>query len=84
LELALDGVSMIQACFFEELLEVVLKQSCLALALARGLCSVISAGATPSLIDATASIECGLLVMLFAPLLAGLGAFLGTLESDAG
>jgi hypothetical protein len=34
------------------------------------------------LIDATIVIGCHLLMVLFAPLLAGLNAFLGTLDGD--
>jgi hypothetical protein len=74
---------MIRACFFEELLEVVLRRSCLVLVVALGLYSMISARATRSLVDAAVIIGYGLLAVQFAPLLAGHGAFLGTLDGDA-
>jgi hypothetical protein len=79
----LDGIGVIQARFFEELLEVVLRRSCLALPVTHGLCSVFSAGAI-RFIDAAIIIGCGLLAALFAPLLAGLGTLLGTVDSDDG
>jgi hypothetical protein len=79
----LDDVGVIWARFFEELLVVVLRRSYLALVVARGLYGMIGAGATCSLVDATVAIDCGLLAVLFVPLLAGLGAFLVTLDGDA-
>jgi hypothetical protein len=82
-ELVLDRVGVVWALFFKELLEVVCGRSCLALAAAHGLCGALRARATCSLIDATVIIDCGLLVVLFVPLLAGPGTLLGTLDSDA-
>jgi hypothetical protein len=41
----LDGVGVNRARFFKELLEVVLRWSCLELAIARGLCGVFDTGA---------------------------------------
>jgi hypothetical protein len=76
----LDSVGVIQARFFEELLKVVLKRSCLVLAVTHGLCGMIGTGAIRSLIDAAVAVGCGLLVALIAPLLAGLGALLSTLD----
>jgi hypothetical protein len=58
-ELVLDGVGMIRARFFEELLEVILKRSCLVLTVSRGLYGMISTRATRSLIDATIAVGCG-------------------------
>jgi hypothetical protein len=80
----LDDVGVIQAHFFEELPEVVLKRSCLVLHVPHGHYSVIGARAVRSLVDAAFSIGCGLLVAMFAPLLAGLYALLGTLDCDTG
>jgi hypothetical protein len=79
-ELVLDSVGVIWARFLEELLEVVLRQLCLALAILRGLYGLIGAGAALSLVDAIVTVCCGLLAVLFAPLLVGLG----TLDSDTG
>jgi hypothetical protein len=45
---------------------------------------VIGTGATRSLIDAAVTVGCGLLVVLFVPLLDGLGGFLSTLDGEAG
>jgi hypothetical protein len=78
----LDGVGMIQAQFLEELFEVVRGLSCLALAVANGPRGMFRAGAACLLIDATIVIGCHLLMVLFAPLLGGLNAFLGTLDGD--
>jgi hypothetical protein len=76
----LDGVGVIQACFFEELLKVVLRRSYLALVVSCSLCGVFGAGAACPLIDTAVDISCGLLVALLASLLSGLGALLGTLD----
>jgi hypothetical protein len=62
---------------------VIHRRSCLVLAIAHSLYGVIGAGAARSLVDAAVAISCGLLVTLFAPLLAGLGALLSTLDGDA-
>jgi hypothetical protein len=78
----LDGVGVIRACLFEKLLEVVRGQSCLALAVACGICGVHRVGAVYLLIDATVVIDGGLLVALLAPLLSGFGALLSTLDSN--
>jgi hypothetical protein len=83
-KVVIDGVGVIQTCFFEELLEVVLRRSYLVLAIAYGLCGMFSAGATCPLIDAAVDVDCGPLATLFAPLLVGLGALLGTLGGDIG
>jgi hypothetical protein len=80
----LDGIGMIQACFFEELLDVVLRQSYPVLVVAHDLCGVFDAGVAHPLVDATIDIGCGLLAALFASLLVGLGALLSTLDGDAG
>jgi hypothetical protein len=80
----LDGVGMVQARFFEELLKVVLVRSCLMLASARGLCGALDSRADCSLIDATVVASYGLLAVLFALLLSGLGGLLGTLNGEAG
>jgi hypothetical protein len=77
-----DGVDVIRAHFFEELLEVVLGRSCLALAVTRGLYSMFHDGAICLLIAAAAIVDCGLLAALVAPLLASLGALLGTLDGN--
>jgi hypothetical protein len=79
----LDGVGVIQAHFFKELLQVVLRRSYLVLALARVLCGMFGAGAASPLINAAIDIGCGLLAVLFVSLLASLGALLSTLGSDA-
>jgi hypothetical protein len=83
-ELVLDGVGMIWARFFEELLKVVLRRSYLALVVARSLCGMFDAGAARPLVDATINVGCDLLAALLASLLAGLGTLLGTLDSDVG
>jgi hypothetical protein len=67
----LNGVGVVWGRFFEEVLEVVCGRSCLALI-------------ATSLIDDSAIISCGLLVALFAPLLAGPGTHLGALDGDVG
>jgi hypothetical protein len=69
----LDGVGMVQASFFEELLEVVYGWSCLALAAADGLYGTLYTRAACSLIDVVIVVGCDLLVVLFTPLLAGVG-----------
>jgi hypothetical protein len=79
----LDGIGVSQARFFEELLKVVLRQSCLALAISHSLCSVFGARATHPLVNATIVNGCGLLATLFVPLLASLGTLLGTVDGDA-
>jgi hypothetical protein len=79
----LDGVGVVRACFFKELLEVVHRRSCLVLPVACGLCSVLHDGATCFLIDAIA-VDHGLLAALFVPLLACLGILLGTLDYGPG
>jgi hypothetical protein len=84
MELVLDGVGVIRACFFKELLEVVLRRSCQALAITCGLYGVFSTTAANPLIDVAIDIGCGLLAVLLVPLLAGLGALLGTLDGDTG
>jgi hypothetical protein len=83
-ELVLDGVGMIWARFFEELLKVVLRRSYLALVVARSLCGMFDAGAARTLVDATINVGCDLLAALLASLLAGLGTLLVTLDSDVG
>jgi hypothetical protein len=55
--------------------------SCLALAVAR---SVFGAGTACLLVDATVIVGCGLLTVLFAPLLAGLNTLLNALDGDVG
>jgi hypothetical protein len=45
---------------------------------------MIDTGVARLLVDATIAIDCGLLAVLFAPLLACLGAFLDTLDGNAG
>jgi hypothetical protein len=55
----------------------------LALAAAHGLCGMLRARAACSLVDAAIAISCGLLVVLFAPLLASLGTRLNTLDGNA-
>jgi hypothetical protein len=45
---------------------------------------VFSATAANPLIDVAVDIGCGLLAVLLVPLLAGLGALLGTLDGDTG
>jgi hypothetical protein len=55
---------------------------CLAPATAHGLRSVLRAGITCSLIDASIVVSRGLLAALFAPFLATLGALLGILNGD--
>jgi hypothetical protein len=80
----LDSVGVIQACFFEELLEVVLSQLYIELAIIHDLCGVFSAGDARLLVDAAIDVDSGLLTVLLAPLLAGLGDLLGTLDGDVG
>jgi hypothetical protein len=82
-ELVLDGVGVVWACFFKELLEVVCRWSCLALAIACGLYGMLYGGAACLLVDATSILDCDLLA-LFAPFLAGLGILLDTLDYGAG
>jgi hypothetical protein len=84
LELALDGVSMVWACFFQEPLEVVHGQSRVALAAACCLCGTLRAGATRSLIGAIIIIGCSLLVSLLAHLLASLGSLPDSVDGDIG
>jgi hypothetical protein len=73
-ELVLDGIGVIQARFLEELLKVAYERSCLALVVARGFRGVFYAGAACLLIDVAVIVGYGLLVELFASLLAGLNA----------
>jgi hypothetical protein len=61
------------ACFFEELLEVVHRQSLLAPAIAYGLCGMLHIAATYLLVDAATVVDRGLLAVLFAPFLADIG-----------
>jgi hypothetical protein len=75
---------MVQACFLEEPLEVVDGWSRLALAAACGPCGALHARATHSLVGASVVIGCGLLAVLLAPLLTGIGSLLGSLEGDIG
>jgi hypothetical protein len=80
----LDRVGVVRAHFFEELLKVVRRQSCLALAVASGLCSTLHDEATYLLVDVATVVDHGLLVALFAPFLTGLGILLGTLDCGTG
>jgi hypothetical protein len=64
---------MVIACFFKELFEVVHRQSCLAPAVACGLCGMLHVGAAYLLVDAATIVNCGLLAVLFAPFLADIG-----------
>jgi hypothetical protein len=61
---------------------VVLRRLYLALAIACGLCGVFGDVAALPLVDATIDVSCDLLVALLTPLLAGLGALLGTMDID--
>jgi hypothetical protein len=75
----IDGVGVVWARFFEELLEVVHGQLRLPPAIAHDLYGVLHVGAACSLIDAAVVIDCSLMAALFKLLLAGLG----TLDDDA-
>jgi hypothetical protein len=63
---------------------VVHGRSCLAFAIACGLCGVFRAGAAYLLVDVVIIVGCGLLTALFAPLLAGLNVLLGALDGNVG
>jgi hypothetical protein len=76
----LDGVGLVWARFFEDLLEVLHRQSCLPRVVAYGLCGVLRARAACLLIDVAAVVDHGLIAALFAPFLASLGILLGTLD----
>jgi hypothetical protein len=80
--LVLDGVGVVQKCFFKEFLKVVHRRSRLALAVACGLCGMPCARAASFLVDAT-TINHGHLEVLFAPFHAGLGILLDTLDCGA-
>jgi hypothetical protein len=54
------------------------------LAISRDLRDMFCTGAACLLIDATVIIGCGLLMVLFVPLLAGLNALLNALDGDVG
>jgi hypothetical protein len=83
LELVLGGVGMIQARFLKEFLKVVHGWSCLALAIDCDLHVVFDAGTACLVIDNAVIVDRALLMMLFAPLLAGLNTLLGALDCDA-
>jgi ABC-type uncharacterized transport system YnjBCD ATPase subunit len=63
---------------------VVRGPSCLVLAVDRSLRGVFRTGAACLLVDVTIVIGCGLLMVLLAPLLAGLNTLLSALDGDAG
>jgi hypothetical protein len=57
--------------------------SCLVLAVAHDLRSMFCTGAACLLVDAAVVVSCGLLMVLFVPLLAGLNALLSALDGNA-
>jgi hypothetical protein len=73
----LDGVGVIRANLFKELLKVVRGRLCLTPAAARVLCCVLRARAACQLVDTAVIVGSCLLVMLFAPILAALSGHLG-------
>jgi hypothetical protein len=75
---------MVRARFFKELLKVRHRQSCLALTVACGLCGTFRIRAACLLLAAITVIDHGLLAVLFASFIAGLGILLGTLDCGAG
>jgi hypothetical protein len=72
----LDGIGVIRANLFKELLKVVRGRPCLAPAAARVLCCMLRARAACQLVDTAVIIDSCLLVVLFAPILAALSGLL--------